>query len=194
MRTSWANLSWGWSPDSASRGVQVERPYMRLGIADLTDIVDDPGASSEIRDLVVDELRHRSSPGARRLLARLGGGVQRVGDETPATGRRGKVAANEKRVPVTRAPTIESAPHVVDRDAVLAALRETYSQGSEILARWGMTTAIPPALFDVVVAWWEESLTEDVDRFGRSKSRLSGDVARIRSLGSLGGNGGIGDV
>jgi hypothetical protein len=167
---------------------------MRLGIADLTDIVDDPGASSEIRDLVADELRRRSSPGARKLLARLGGAVQRPSDEAAASGQRARVATSERRTPMARVSTVEPAPHVLDRDAILAALRETYSEGSEILARWGLTTAIPAALFDVVVTWWEESLTDEPDRFGRSKSRLSGDVARIRSLGSLGGDDGTGDV
>ena len=164
---------------------------MRLGIAELTGLVDAPGTTAEVRELVAQELRHRSSPGARRLLARLGDGAEQSGDASHPAGPRVVGAAGEERSPAPRVLKVEMAPHVIERDAILAALRETYTEGSEILARWGVTTAMPADLFDVVVAWWEEVLTDEPDGLGRSVSRLSDDVARIRSLGTLRGRDGI---
>jgi len=164
---------------------------MRLGIADLTGLVDDPGTTAEVRELVAEELRLRSSPGARRLLARLGDRAQQSGDASHPAGPRVVGVGGEELSPAPREPTVEMAPHVIERDSILAALRETYTEGSEILARWEVTTAMPADLFDVVVAWWEEVLTDEPDRLGRSVSRLSDDVARIRSLGTFWGRVGI---
>ena len=85
-------------------------------------------------------------------------------------------------------------PEVFDREAALAALRETYTIGAEILARWGMTTAIDKELFEVVEEWWSGKVSDQPDRFGRSRSSLADDVSRLRSLGYFGEGGGTGEL
>lgn len=168
----------------------MARPYMKLRIDELTAIADDPATSSETRARLIDELQYRSSPGARKLLARMRPGGQpgaregrRPAPRDPATGG--------LEVPIERGPD-EREPEQVDRDALLAALRETYTMAAEILARWGMTSAIDGDLFEVVVRWWSGRVSEEPDEFGRSKSSLVDDVSRLHSLGHFGGGDGTG--
>jgi len=167
----------------------LRRPYMKLRIGDLTDIVEDPGTSPEVRRLVAEELSHRASPAARRLLARIGDDSvpPKVGTSRGVVSGRSAVRADEPGS--ARLPTEPMAPHVLEREAVLAALRETYSEGSELLAKWGMTTAIPEELYEVVIAWWSKSVSETQDRFGRSTTSLAEDMDKVRMLGLFGGNG-----
>lgn len=170
----------------------MKRPYMKLRIGDLTDIADDPGTSEDVRNLLVEELRRRSSPGAKRLLLRLEGGAARADRGGAQESVRTEQKSRGVKTETGAAPSVEVAPHVVEREATLAALRETYTEGAEVLARWGLTTAIPAELFDVVVAWWGDVVTDVPDRLGRSKFALADDVATVRSLGYFGG-GGAGD-
>ena len=169
----------------------MSRPYMRLRIDQLTAIADDPTTSPEARERLMEELQFRNSQGARKLLARMRGGGAPGGERAIPTVARGR-AAREREIPPAPDP-LEMPPEAIDREAALAALRETYTIGAEILARWGMTTAIDEELFDVVVDWWSGKVSDQPDRFGRSRSSLAHDVSRLRSLGSFGGGDGTRD-
>ncbi len=155
--------------------MQVSRPYMSASLVELTAIVEDDDCSANVRALIADELRHRTTKGARRLLAHLeGGAIGSVPRPSSAGGERGRGVAE---------------PAVVGlcSDERLAILRETYTEGAELLARWGLTTAIPEPLFEIVLEWWRSAVGEDPDHLGRSRSRLEEDVAKLRSLGSVWG-------
>jgi len=168
----------------------LRRPYVKLRIGELTDLVDDPNCTAETRGFVAAELRHRSTTAARNLLARLEGGAAGSVD---GRRRNGGAPAHRGGLADDRSASDEVAPHVLERDAVLAALRETYTEGSEVLARWGVTTAAPEELFERVVAWWKGVVSAEPDRFGRSAAALDADVARLRSLGWYTGGGGASD-
>ena len=153
--------------------VEVSRPYMSASLVELTAMVQDESSSEDVRATVMDELRHRGSKGARRLLAQLEQGPTGSIPRPSAEGR----GRDVREV----APTATGLPS----DERLAILRETYTEGAEVLARWGLTTAVPSPLFDVVVEWWREVVGERPDRFGRTRSRLEEDVARVKSLGAI---------
>lgn len=168
----------------------MARPYMKLRIDELTAIADDPDASFETKARVMEELQFRSSAGAKKLLARMRAGGRPGADEGRRPAPRDRATGGQE-VPIERGPD-EREPEQVDRDALLAALRETYTMGAEILARWGMTSAIDGDLFEVVVEWWSGRVLDEPDAFGRSKASLADDVSRLRSLGYFGGGDGTG--
>lgn len=159
----------------------MDRPLISLTIVDLTRMVDDPSSTADV-GLVAAELRYRKSNAAKKLLARLDvAGPSRV--TTAADERVGSGLADDS----TSQPTLEGKARPLGSDVRLSILRETYTEGAEILARWGMTTAIPDELFDLAVEWWRGCLGDAPDGFGRTVERLDEDVARVRSLGAIGG-------
>ena len=73
-------------------------------------------------------------------------------------------------------------PEAKDIAQRLAALRETYTEESEILAKWGITTALPEDLRTAILSQWVARLTEKPDQFGRTLATLEADTARLRKL------------
>ncbi len=159
----------------------MDRPFKSSSIVDLTRIVDDQSSTVDV-NVIMTELRLRKSNAARELLARLERkGRHGMKRESKVLDR--EVSSDESSSYVTSS----SHARPLEAEERLAILRETYSEGAEILARWGLTTAVPRELFDVAVEWWRLNLLDVPDEFGRTQVRLEDDAFKIRSRELLGG-------
>jgi hypothetical protein len=76
----------------------------------------------------------------------------------------------------------ELGPEARDAVAQLKVLRETYTEGAELLARWGATTALPDDILSLLFDAWAEAVTDQPDEFGRSRVTLQRDMERWKSL------------
>lgn len=120
-----------------------------------------------LRKAILEELRHRSTASARQL-------EQRVAGHT---------AASPPRSPMTPAavepPPSAAAASELERESLLATLRATFTLEAELLARWGMTPAMPEDLQEAVFRLWADRLGTGEDRFGRSVAALNRDRRRL---------------
>lgn len=60
-------------------------------------------------------------------------------------------------------------------------LRSTFTVEGEILARWGMTSAMPRELEAKVFGAWSKRLTNEVDKFERTKVQISIDIEKLKT-------------
>lgn len=165
----------------------MTRPHMNSSLADLTSMVDDPESTPELVAEVAEELRHRSTKGARSLLARL-----ECRSVTPVSGREAQRPRDDRTPPwvdetsVIPTDTRVETEHSRDIATQFAALRATFTAESEILARWGLTSAMPDDMVRLVLEEWAGRLTDEPDGLGRSITSLSRDAARLAELGFWG--------
>ena len=112
--------------------------------------------------LLIAELRNRSTKSAEKLLAEL-----EMNEPSPQKVESPHPATTPEALPVA-APS---------RDLTIRyeALRATFTIEAELLARWGMTPALPTDLRSVVFALWEERLGESTDELGRNLANLTND-------------------
>jgi hypothetical protein len=168
------------------------RPHRSMSIGDLTKIVDDKKVTQKTISEVIDELSHRTTPKAKKLLARLKRQNPSLDsraskpDPTPRPSR-GKQSRKSKPVDesgdgVVPRETESLGPEAKDAAQRLAALRETYTEESEILAKWGITTALPADMRAELLSRWKTKLTDQPDQLGRSLATLEVDVSRLRRL------------
>jgi len=172
--------------------VIMARPHRSKSIVDLTKLVDDKKVSQKTISEVMDELSYRTTPKAKKLLARLkkqhpSSGSDASEPVTTHRPRRGKQSRKSKPDDdsgdgVMPSETELLGPEAKDIAQRLAALRETYTEESEILAKWGITTALPEDLRTAILSQWVARLTEKPDQFGRSLATLEADTARLRKL------------
>lgn len=163
---------------------------MNSSLGDLTAIVDDPASPPELLSEVEYELRHRTTKGAKHLLARLSGNsVSRASKE-----RAPEVGGGQPSHPTTLesvdkpsafpTETQTENDHARDIKTQFAALRATFTAESEILARWGLTSAMPEDMVQLVLENWAGRVTDEPDDMGRSRTSLSRDSARLAELGA----------
>lgn len=164
------------------------RPHIGLSLVELTRIVDDPGSSTELISEIADELRLRTTRGAAQLLARIPSGA--AGSPIPPGGRStrvGQTRRNPRRATPdepsalpTETPT--QARHFRDMAEQLEVLRTTFTAESEILARWGITEALPDQLRNLVFEEWSRIVSDDMDVLGRTRTRLIKDMVDLEQL------------
>lgn len=168
----------------------ARRPHLSKTLKELTAIVDKRGVTASELAEVAHELTHRKSGSAKRLLKRITGSAV-TGDKTTA-GTKGKKKSRGS-AKSTGSPSDQAFTPVVipdlgpeARDAIerLKVLRETYSEGAELLARWGATTALPDDLLNVLFSTWAKVVTDKPDEFGRSRTTLQQDMERWKLLRS----------
>lgn len=154
----------------------MSRPYLSYGIAELETLAresQDPDVLQALRS----ELEHRQVPRARRLLEALSQSdspqpePRREREASPGTRRR-KAKPAEQRVPGGPGPPED----LVQR---YEALRLTFTVEGELLARWGMTSAMPLELQDLVFAAWAERLATGPEDGLRTKQKLQSDRERL---------------
>lgn len=171
----------------ASVGLVVGvRPYLSKSLTELTAIANKKGVSSEVLAAVCFELTHRKSGGARKLLKQLNSSLIGSGPSHYEGGGKSR-AVRGRKVEVGKAlftPSItpDIGPEARDVIERLRALRETYTEGAELLSRWGVTTALPDAILDVVFQKWAQMVSHESDEFGRSRSTLQRDLKRWQDM------------
>jgi hypothetical protein len=120
-----------------------------------------------LRTALLEELRHRSTASARQLEQRVTGHTAVAMPQKPMT-----PAAVEPPPPAATNSELE-------RASLLAMLRATFTLEAELLARWGMTPAMPEDLREAVFRLWANRLGTAEDRFGRSDAALARDRRRL---------------
>ena len=165
------------------------RPYRSKWLKELAAIVNKKGVTAgELAD-VIYELSFRKSVGAKRLLARLTGSAgaskqPALQGSKPKSAKPGRTKAASTSVEESFVPSEvpELGPEARDAIERLKVLRETYTEGAELLARWGATTALPDDMLSLLFGAWAKVVTEQPDEFGRSRATLERDMGRWKSL------------
>lgn len=169
----------------------MSRPHIQKGIAELEKLAADSSDNSEVIAELIAELEQRNTARARKLLETL-----RKGDGPDTPNERGTRARNRRSRPTAPRDVADDGISVVVEppDSALRSveeayriLRETFTEESERLARWGMTSAMPISLRAVVFAEWKTTVGAEPDSFGRSLDQLSTDMDVL--LGNHGTNG-----
>ena len=143
----------------------------------------------------IHELSFRKTRAAKRFLDELNGcgppGQSSRAQETSSEKsskdrvRSERVASTgSKQVPKTSIrPTSTSTvvdPQERDLEQRFELLRSTFTIEGEILARWGMTSSMPPEIEAQVFSSWRKSLEQgSVDSLGRSIVSLEEDLKRL---------------
>ncbi|MDA2989415.1 MAG: hypothetical protein O2815_10095 [Actinomycetota bacterium] len=162
----------------------MARPLVQKGIAELEKLVSGAAGDPKTVNEVIAELRHRSTPRAKRLLADLLDRSESKETSTPGRGSRPRRASSEEAKKSNGGPHEGGAvPPVATRtlEEAYELLRQTFTEDSEILARWGMTSAMPEPVRELVLEEWGRRVATGPDEFGRTLERLTQDVERLRA-------------
>jgi len=160
------------------------RPFVQKGIGELEELAGSATITSEVMGQVIAELRHRSTPRARRLLAELLDRPESKEAPAPGRGSRPRKASSEEAEKFNVGPhEVGAVPSIATRtlEEAYEILRQTFTEDSEILARWGMTSAMPEPVRELVLDEWSRRVATDPDEFGRTLERLTQDVERLRA-------------
>lgn len=159
-------------------------------------MVDDKKVTKQTISEVIDELSYRTTSKAKKLLGRLEklspslvtGTIKPVTAPRPPTGKgpSGSKQTSDSDDGIVPKETELLGPEARDTAQRLAALRETYTEEAEVLARWGITTALPNDMRTQLLAQWKTRMTDQPDQFGRSRVVLEADTARLRRLADFG--------
>lgn len=170
------------------------RPYLSKSLVELVDLVESQESSPQIISAVIHELQHRKSAGAKKWLKELQQAKPgSVGKKKKPTGkpetrrRQGKLVEGSNADVFIPSESKDFGPDARDLVSRMKALRETFTEEAEVLARWGMTPALPDALVESIFKSWREQLRDLPDDLGRSKATLESDVSlwRKRERGIL---------
>jgi hypothetical protein len=160
------------------------RPLIQKGIGELEELVARSGVDPNMVKDVIDELRHRSTPRAKRLLAELEAGPKTAAVAGVGTGPRARRAnASRSALPSSGRPEAMGEVGPLPRSLLEAyeVLRETFTEDSELLARWGLTSALPVEMRNTVLEEWARRVGVSPDEFGRTTEQLRVDVERLRA-------------
>ena len=167
----------------------MARPYGGKGVAELERLATEKAGDAKVMADVIAELRQRTVPKARKLLARLSG----ESTLTPAAPR--KSSSKSKKTPskgndskpIASGPMVNAAPATMTPDGdrsteqTFELLRETFTLEAEILARWGMTPTLPKEIKKLVIVEWRKLLKGGPDDRGRSIKMLELDMLKLAS-------------
>ena len=159
------------------------RPLAQKGIAELEELIGQSGVDPSLVKDVIEELRFRSTSRATRLLAELEG---RKGTSRPDRAKRKSAIDRTHSRKASSIPEMSESASVTDAtssrtlEEAYALLRETFTEDSEILAKWGMTSSMPEDLRKLVFNHWSRRISSKSDEFGRNDKRLHADLDQLR--------------
>ncbi|MDQ0822347.1 hypothetical protein QFZ79_000083 [Arthrobacter sp. V4I6] len=164
------------------------RPYAPMKIEQLEELAKSASGDSEVHRRLVAELQHRKNPRAQRLKSRLEGTIP---PQSAGRSARSESSGKPNAVPPVSAvscqePSIAATlptPHVSaeEHESLLRAfesLRATFTVEAELLARWGMTPALPQEIQDLVFQEWTKRLTS-ADNETKPVEAIAKDRVRI---------------
>ena len=137
----------------------VSRPYVSLGVVELEELFKTSTEPDVLHDLQV-ELSYRKTSRAKKLLASV------------------NTKLGTKTLPSADAAILQI--ELEEFEKHYRVLRETFTLEGEILARWGMTAAIPRDLEAKVFELWAKLVSVDEDDFGRSVVSLQRDIKILK--------------
>ncbi len=163
----------------------MKREYTSKGIAELRKMAQEHSGNPAILNKIVHELGFRSTKASRKLLAELTAGRAPSKPVRVAKKQTSTRATPTKRRAPEAGPVVESPAATtespVDRgqQETFELLRETFTLEAEILARWGMTPAVPKEIEKLVLAEWRKLLKGGPDDRGRSIETLEMDISKL---------------
>lgn len=168
---------------------------MKKSIGELQALAEDP----ENWPALLDELKHRTTGKARRLASDLAAKMAKPGTETslravpsPSVPRTAASAARVAKKPAKKAATTGTRPPA-DREAAPVSperrdleerfelLRQTFALEGEVLARWGMTPALPREFRKLVFDLWVEWLRDGGTDAQRTPERMEQDIRKLEA-------------
>jgi len=171
---------WVWRAVHGGIGADpvAARPYASYTIARMEQLASASDDDPEVLERLLAELEHRTVPRARRLRSRLERtvGVSKGAPLPPVT-KRG--ASAETDGTEATAAEVASAEFESLRQTY-ELLRATFTVEAEVLARWGMTSAMPQDLQELVFGEWMKRLSEEPDEAARSTWTLQEDRLHVR--------------
>jgi hypothetical protein len=154
------------------------RKLIQKNLNQLAKLFQEHRGDADVLEVLRFELEHRSTQAARKLqeqvesrLAILKEDPQPKGNASKPTRRRPESRSAPK--PEAEAPAIGEAHD---------ALRATFSEEGELLARWGMSPLLPDDLFESFIDAWRAWLRQRPTADGRSTPEFEADVHRIRAI------------
>lgn len=163
----------------------TERPYISRGIDELEELAGVIESRPEVIALLVAELKHRKNPRARQLLSQLedlGGHENSAASvlNRTSSARHSPISGFGKELPAgyPEPPPISAVEHTALEERY-ESLRKTFTLQGELLARWGMTPALPLDLQELVFEHWRQRLAGSRNFSGRSLTALAEDRERI---------------
>ena len=160
----------------------MARPYGDKGVAELERLATENAGDAKVMADVIAELRKRTVPKARKLLARLSG----ESPSTPAATRKASSKSDGTK-PIASGLMVDAALATMNPDGdrsteqTFELLRETFTLEAEILARWGMTPTLPKEIKKLVIVEWRKLLKGGPDDRGRSIKKLELDMLKLAS-------------
>lgn len=166
----------------------MTRPYISLSIAQLEFLASEDFVDPQPIQLLIDELRHRNGPRARRLLAQLELQLSSANTEDGSSdqvsegawvGPAGSADCGGGSSTDAHKPLFQTAE---DYELLLRRhedLRLTFTVEAELLARWGMTPSMPLDMQELIFTEWAKRLPQAPDVLGRSVESLEADQSRI---------------
>ncbi len=138
----------------------VERPHMSLSAQDLSVLLMNAIDRDALQALQY-ELNHRKTKLAKKLLIKV----------------------NEKLgvAPEAEVDNSKWEYEYVQLKRRHELLRATFNIEGELLARWGMTSAIPKEFEETIFDAWSKALTAGDDEFGRTIEQLTSDLEKLKS-------------
>ena len=181
-----------------------KRPYRYLEFEELLAIEEQALTNKSVKGDLLEELAHRDTPRGRAMMQRVNQGY-RMADASGNSPPRPVTLSSASAVPSTsdqpnaehdrsqtrpsvpRSPTAGnsvSSPSSSEGSAPtleqqFEALRATFTEEAEIMARWGFTSALPSAMQDALLNAWRDRIGIVPDNFGRSIGRLDADIKRL---------------
>lgn len=156
----------------------IMRKLIQKNLNQLTELFQEHRGDADVLEVLRFELAHRSTQAAKKLqeqvesrLAILKADPQPKRNESKRTRRRPEPLSAPK--PVAEAPAIRETHD---------ALRSTFSEEGELLARWGMSPLLPDDLFESFIDAWRAWLRQRPTADGRSTPEFDADVQRIRAI------------
>ena len=137
----------------------VSRPYVSLGVVALEELFKTSTEPDVLHDLQV-ELSYRTTSRAKKLLALV------------------NTKLGTKALPSADAAILQI--ELEEFKKHYRVLRETFTLEGEILARWGMTAAMPRDLEANVFERWAKLVSVQEDDFGRSVVSLKRDIKILK--------------
>ncbi len=150
------------------------RKYQEKRVEDLRLIAKNNLGDSKIISEILDELEnHRNRKGAARLarMIRNGENLDAPVREHAAGGASSSGDESEAQ------PALDGCKDLLAR---YETLRATFSERGEILARWGITDALPSDMKEQVALMWSGRVTDEEDGVGRTLKKLVSDMEYLR--------------
>jgi hypothetical protein len=154
------------------------RKLFQKNHSQLTELFQKHRGDADVLEVLRLELEHRSTQAAKKLQAQIENQLAILKEDPHPKGNESK--RNRRRPEPRSAPEPEAeAPAVGEAHD---ALRSTFSEEGELLARWGMSPLLPDDLFESFIEAWRTWLRQRTTADGRSTPEFDADVQRIRAI------------